>query len=153
MQLLLCSQLKKSIERKHNLEEKDADGYKQSLVKCKLNKKEYYLVLDTGASTSVIDKKYKGEFENLKLTGYDSLQSVHNTDEIVSVFETTLLLEDWLYFCKVIFNESTLWDELTEQYNLEIPVIGVLGYDFLQKYQCLIDLRRKQLITNIEEND
>lgn len=142
---ILCSQALSSITRKHKIEEYETDGNRIPLIKCKLKGKEYYLLIDTGASVCTIGTDYQNLFD-LKEIGKDSIDTIHGT-EIVSVYETSIILEEWLYFVKVMFNETTLWDNLTEYYQLDLPLIGVLGYDFLSKAKAVLDFRRKQLTT------
>jgi hypothetical protein len=143
---ILCSQALTSNERKHKIEEFQQDGNRIPLIKCRIKGKEYYLLIDTGASVCTIGTDYQNLFD-LKEIGTDSIDTIHGT-EIVSVYETSIILEEWLYFVKIMFNETNLWENLTEYYQLDLPLIGVLGYDFLSKYQTVLDFRRKQLITN-----
>lgn len=142
---ILCSQALSSITRKHKIEEYETDGNRVPLIKCKIKDKEYYLLIDTGASVCTMGADYQKLFD-LKEIGKDSIDTIHGT-EIVSVYETSIILEDWLYFVKVMFNETKLWENLTEYYQLDLPLIGVLGYDFLSKAQAVLDFRRKQLTT------
>lgn len=142
---ILCSQALTSNERKHKIEEYETDGNRVPLIKCKIKGKEYYLLIDTGASVCTIGADYQNLFD-LKEIGKDSIDTIHGT-EIVSVYETSIILEEWLYFVKVMFNETNLWDNLTEYYQLDLPLIGVLGYDFLSKAKAVLDFRRKQLTT------
>ncbi len=142
---ILCSQALSSITRKHKIEEYETDGNRIPLIKCKIKGKEYYLLIDTGASVCTIGADYQNLFD-LKEIGKDSIDTIHGT-EIVSVYETSIILEEWLYFVKIMFNETNLWENLTEYYQLDLPLIGVLGYDFLSKAQTVLDFRRKQLTT------
>ena len=142
---ILCSQALSSITRKHKIEEYETDGNRVPLIKCKIKGEEYYLLIDTGASVCTIGADYQNLFD-LKEVGKDSIDTIHGT-EIVSVYETSIILEEWLYFVKIMFNETNLWENLTEYYQLDLPLIGVLGYDFLSKAKAVLDFRRKQLTT------
>ena len=81
---ILCSQALTSITRKHKIEEYETDGNRIPLIKCKLKGKEYYLLIDTGASVCTIGTDYQNLFD-LKEIGTDSIDTIHGT-EIVSVY-------------------------------------------------------------------
>lgn len=57
---------------------------------------------------------------------------------------------------KIIINESTLIpfskNNPHQVYicNLDIDFDGPLGMDFLEHYECIVDLRNRQLITNVK---
>lgn len=112
----------------------------------RINKKDYKVMLDSGASTSVFDisvlKEFKKECE-LKLVNTDELVTGFGDTQDVEIYEIPLMISDRLYFTDVAFANLGLTDYLQEGYNLKL--IGVLGMDFFMKYKCILNFYEKKL--------
>lgn len=113
----------------------------------RINKKDYKIMLDSGASTSVFDisvlKEFKKECE-LKLVNTDELVTgFGDTQQDIEIYEIPLMINDRLYFTDVAFANLGLTDYLQDEYNLKL--IGVLGMDFFMKYKCILNFYEKKL--------
>lgn len=113
----------------------------------RINKKDYKIMLDSGASTSVFDisvlKELKKECE-LELVNTDELVTgFGDTQQDIEIYEIPLMINDRLYFTDVAFANLGLTDYLQDEYNLKL--IGVLGMDFFMKYKCILNFYEKKL--------
>ena len=127
--------------------EMDGDGY-HLLVKCKINKlKNCNLVIDTGASKTVFDKSAL----------FDSVEILENDEELKSAGINADFMES--FFCNIksfaiedfkIKNfQSVLIDlsNINELYQKTIKkkLTGLIGGEFLMKYNAVIDYKKKIL--------
>lgn len=92
-------------------------------------------MIDTGAGISIFKtktaEKYNTRFpENVKIQGI--------TDQKLTISESTL----------IPFTDGD--PHKVYIYDLDIEFDGILGLDFLEHYNCVIDLNNKQLITNFK---
>lgn len=108
----------------------------------KVNKVSYLLILDTGAEVSCISSKFSTLFPSKKFKEKNIIESCHG-QESVSIYEVPLLLDEWLFFTDVAIIDGEVFDEIEVN---TIPVIGVLGLDFLLKYKAFIDFKNLDII-------
>jgi len=125
----------------------DADGY-HLMVKVKINGKAANLILDTGASKTVLDKTRVAKFvKESDFKTHDKLSSGLGTNTMES--QTTVLK-------KLTIGEVEMKDYITvlldlshvnasyEQIGLK-QVEGVLGSDILMQHKAVIDYEKKVL--------
>ena len=95
----------------------------------------YNLLIDTGAGISIFKENVAQKFphrspENVTIQGI--------TDQKLLISESTLVPFALNNPHKVFI------------YNLDIDFDGILGLDFLEHYECVIDLKNKELKTNFK---
>ncbi|MGN5953061.1 retropepsin-like aspartic protease [Sphingobacterium lactis] len=128
-----------------------ADGY-HIITEVTLFDKTFKLVIDTGASKTVLDKTTLLEsgiaedtFENT-----DILSTGLGTNSMESFMLTIpeIRLHDWQIknFTVAVLDLSSI-NFAYNQIGLE-PVIGVLGGDILQQYGAIIDYKKQTLTLN-----
>ena len=96
---------------------------------------KFKLLIDTGAGISIFKEDIAKNFPQ-RFTENVSIQGI--TNEKLHIKESTL----------VPFNAKNPHKVFI--YNLDIEFDGILGLDFLEHYQCIIDLNTKELITNFK---
>lgn len=122
----------------------------------RINNKDYKVMLDSGASTSVFDisvlKEFKKECE-LELVNTDEMVTGFGDTQDVEIYNLPLIINDRLYFTDIAFANLGLTNHLQETYNLKL--IGVLGMDFFIKYKCILNFYDKKLygIFNNKNNE
>lgn len=117
-------------------------------VKAKLGKHSMRLLIDTGASKTVIDKKYLTEnFPELVLEANEQLTTGVGTNSIQSEFAAVGLLR--MGKLKLKNYKVAVLDlrHVNETYDMiQLPHIdGVLGCDVLVDYHAVIDLDKSEL--------
>lgn len=128
-----------------------ADGY-HIITEVRLFDKTFKLVIDTGASKTVLDKTTllesgiaEDNFENT-----DILSTGLGTNSMESFMLTIpeIKLHDWNIknFTVAVLDLSSI-NFAYNQIGLE-PVIGVLGGDILQQYGAIIDYKKQTLTLN-----
>jgi len=128
-----------------------ADGY-HIITEVTLFDKTFKLVIDTGASKTVLDKTTllesgiaEDNFENT-----DILSTGLGTNSMESFMLTIpeIKLHDWKIknFTVAVLDLSSI-NFAYSQIGLE-PVIGVLGGDILQQYGAIIDYKKQTLTLN-----
>ncbi|MDF2435663.1 MAG: putative aspartyl protease [Bacteroidota bacterium] len=123
----------------------DAEGF-HLMLKVKINGKTAQLIIDTGASKTVLDKsrvsKYVKE-SDFKI--HDKLSSGLGTNTMES---HTTILKKLLMGDLLVLDYTTVLLDLShvnssyQQIGLK-PVEGVLGSDILLKYNAVIDYEKK----------
>ena len=98
--------------------------------------KRYKLLIDTGAGISVF-KDYVAEDFKQRFSENIVVQGI--TDQKILIQESTLIPFNINNPCKVYI------------YNLDIEFDGILGLDFLEHYECIIDLKSNLLKTNFKD--
>lgn len=96
---------------------------------------KFKLLIDTGAGISVFKKNTAQNFrtrspENVTIQGITN-QKLHITESTLVPFKAGDPLKVFIY-------------------DLDIEFDGILGLDFLEHYECVIDLKSKQLVTNFK---
>ncbi len=128
-----------------------ADGF-HIITEAELLGKKFKMVIDTGASKTVLDKTTLLQAgiseDNLEIT--DVLSTGLGTNTMESFFLTIpdLKLADWhgKRIHVAVLDLSSI-NYAYQQIGLE-PVIGVLGGDILQKYGAIIDYKRQIIQLN-----
>jgi len=111
-------------------------------IKAQVQKNIYLLILDTGAEVSCISSKFQHLFPSKKFKGGDIIESCHG-QESVNIYEVPLILNEWLFFTDVAIIDGEIFDDIEVN---TLPVIGVLGLDFLLKYKAFIDFKNLDII-------
>jgi len=120
------------------------------LIKGMINDEEGYLLVDTGASKTVIDSEYfsdlgKLETEEKAIIFNQGIQDVIVCQTKVNRIEIEgLVISDYL----VRILDLSYFSNFFGNYK----IIGVLGLDVLRKYAILLDYEREELIFNPKEN-
>lgn len=120
------------------------DGY-HLLMKMHINRKVAYVIIDTGASTTVFDKKKIQKFvTEKKFEKHDNLSTGLGSNKIKSEFTT---LKNVKIGDLKITNYNTIIMDLThvnqsyDQLGIK-HVDGIVGNDILLKYKAIIDYNK-----------
>lgn len=125
----------------------DSDGY-HLMIKAKINGKAASLIVDTGASKTVLDRTRVSKFvKESDFKTHDKLSSGLGTNTMES--QTTVLKKLKIGELEITDYTTVLLDlshvnASYEQIGLK-QVEGVLGSDILLKYKALIDYEKKVL--------
>lgn len=128
-----------------------ADGY-HIITEVRLFDKTFKLVIDTGASKTVLDKTTLLESgiaeDNFENTDILSTGLGTNSMESFMLIIPEIKLHDWNIknFTVAVLDLSSI-NFAYNQIGLE-PVIGVLGGDILQQYGAIIDYKKQTLTLN-----
>lgn len=106
-------------------------------VKTQVQENTYLLILDTGAEVSCISSKFQHLFPSKKFKEGDIVESCHG-QESVNIYEIPLMIDEWLFFTDVAIINGKVFDDIEVN---TLPVIGILGLDFLLKYKAFIDFK------------
>lgn len=131
----------------------DNEGF-HLLIKVKINNKNAYLIIDTGASKTVLDKGRIGKYVSEKEFGiHDKLSSGLGTNTMESHFTTIKKIkigEIELLNYKAVLLDLSHVNNSYEQVGFK-PIEGVLGSDILLQYKAVIDYERKILKLNFRK--
>ncbi len=123
------------------------DGF-HVFIPAKIGRTKLRLLLDTGASKTVLDKSFLTEhFKDLPLNTSEQLTTGLGANNIESHF--TEISDLRIGKMKIKYYTSHILDlsQVNETYRqIDMPVInGVIGCDLLLKYKATINLRKKTL--------
>ncbi|MBR9832636.1 hypothetical protein GYB57_10865 [bacterium] len=118
------------------------------LVKVEVNSFRVNLVLDTGASKSVLDSNSIDLF---------LVDQIHDTDEESTSIGNTTLRSQKALIEELKFGGITLWNKMVNVLDLSnvihvyeslsLPLIhGILGADLLQEMNAVVDFKNKTLM-------
>ena len=118
------------------------------LVKVEVNSFRVNLVLDTGASKSVLDSNSIDLF---------LVDQIHDTDEESTSIGNTTLRSQKALIKELKFGGITLWNKMVNVLDLSnvihvyeslnLPLIhGILGADLLQEMNAVVDFKNKTLM-------
>lgn len=118
------------------------------LVKVEVNSFRVNLVLDTGASKSVLDSNSIDLF---------LVDQIHDTDEESTSIGNTTLRSQKALIEELKFGGITLWNKMVNVLDLSnvihvyeslnLPMIhGILGADLLQELNAVVDFKNKTLM-------
>ena len=123
-------------------------GGKHILIECKIESKKAILLIDTGASNSVFDLDYDiFDRKDFSLVS-DEITSSGFNSTIDEIFVGNIQSLKISRFSTAIENAIfTSLDHINKLYNkIDLPKInGILGCDFLLKYNAVIDFSKKML--------
>ena len=119
------------------------------LVKGKINEEEAYLLIDTGASKTVINSEHFSSLERLEIEekaiifnqGIKDVIAYQTKVDLIEI--ENLVIKDYL----VRILDLSYFSNFFEEHK----IIGVLGLDVLRNYAILIDYEKKELIFNPKE--
>lgn len=125
----------------------DGEGY-HLMIKAYVNKKVANLIIDTGASKTVFDKKRVQKFvSESKIDAHEKLSSglgTSNMESHVVVLKTFKIGEIEMKEYQTVLLDLSHVNQSYEQIGLK-PVEGVLGSDVLLRYNAVIDYEKKLL--------
>ena len=103
-------------------------------IKITLNNKKAYLLIDTGASKSLLDISQANDFNfNYYLIAKDRYIGIGGEQDIFAIYNYNI---NELF---IPFLGTNLNDVNTYFKKDGIPIVGVLGADFMEKYKTKID--------------
>lgn len=106
-------------------------------IPIKIEDKTVYVMIDTGASDSLIDVEF---FEALKDTykvkDYVEVSTALDTSIIAPVYELQFLCNDFLFFDDFTICNLNILNKLDADFS---PIVGIIGSSFLSKYKAIID--------------
>ena len=122
------------------------------LVKATVNKKNIWLVLDTGASQTILDYHLAEEFSNDKPRHVKAAVSTGVGGESL---KTHFIIVDRFAVGQAVWHDRLL--VLLEMHHInnsyekmgKQKIQGILGGDFLNLFQAIIDYKNKQLILTL----
>lgn len=120
------------------------DGY-HWLVKCIVNNAEYWLVVDTGATRTVIDQSVLGNAEIKNhpqglVIGFGSQTKSIDTTTLSSIWIDGIGLSDFEVAVADLSNLIELYSQMAN-----VKLAGILGCDFLMRNATSINLHRKRI--------
>lgn len=131
-----------------NLEQ---DGF-HPIVKCKLKKKSIWLVIDTGASRTVIDLESLHDFSPIEHDHIEPFAAGINAQQfsvkryvLPSISFSGVKLKNMEIFGSNLSELSKLYEQITG-----IPIHGLLGCDFLVKHKVVLNFKSKELIVKVK---
>ena len=132
-----------------NIVELEEDNYHLMVTTVFQDSEEGTWVIDTGASKTVFDKSLEGYFTELETENFGEMQSAGLGEETIDtqVGEIpSLKLGDFVIEkLKVALIDLTHINNLYEKYT-DIKIYGLIGSDFLYKYNAVINYQTKELI-------
>ncbi len=134
-----------------NLEQ---DGF-HPLVKCKINKKTIWLVVDTGASRTVLDLDCLKDISPIENDHIEPFAAGISAQQFsVKRFVLPCITFSGTKFKNMEVFGSNL-SELSKLYEqlAGIPIHGLLGCDFLIKYQAVLNFKSKELVVKVKSKN
>lgn len=129
-----------------------ADGY-HWLVDCTLNGQRYWLIIDTGATRSVIDQSVLGDAEVTNhpqglVIGFGS-----QTDSIstATIKQITIGGIDYNDFDVAVADLSNLIGSYTDMANAKLA--GILGCDFLMQNTSSINIQQRRIYLKLTKGE
>ncbi len=129
----------------------DQSGY-HLLIKAAVNNKKVWLVLDTGASQTILDYHLADDFSKDKPThikaavstgvGGESLKTHFITIDRFAVGEAAW--QNRIFVLLEMHHINNSYEKIGKQ-----KIQGILGGDFLNLFQAIIDYKNKQLILTL----
>ena len=109
-------------------------------IQITLNNKKAYLLIDTGASKSLLDISQANEFNfNYYLIAKDQYIGIGGEQDIFAIYNYTIS-ELFIPFLGTNLNDVNTYFKKDN-----IPIIGVLGADFMEKFKTKIDFNTNKL--------
>jgi predicted aspartyl protease len=120
------------------------DGY-HWVVECSVNKADYWLVVDTGATRTVIDRSVLGEVKVKNhpqglVIGYGSQTNSIDTTTLSSVWIGGIEFTDFEVAVADLSNLIELYSQMAN-----VKLAGILGCDFLMRNATSINIHRKRI--------
>jgi predicted aspartyl protease len=131
-----------------NLEQ---DGF-HPLVKCKLKKKTIWLVVDTGASRTVIDLESLNDFSPFESEHIEPFAAGINAQQFAvkryilpNISFSGIKFKNMEVFGSNLSELSKLYEQLAG-----MPIHGLLGCDFLVKHKVVLNFKTKELLFKVK---
>ncbi|HDP75915.1 MAG TPA: hypothetical protein ENN49_08605 [Bacteroidales bacterium] len=120
------------------------DGY-HWLVECVLNNAYYWLLVDTGATRTVIDRSVLGDIEVKNhpqglVIGFGSQTNSIDTATLRSVWIGGIEFPDFEVAVADLSNLIELYSQMAK-----VKLAGILGCDFLMRNATSINIQRKRI--------
>lgn len=122
------------------------------VVKCKINKKNIWLVVDTGASRTVLDLDCLQDFSPIESDHIEPFAAGINAQQ----FSVKRFLLPCINFSGAKFKNIEVFgsnlSELSKLYKqlAGIPIHGLLGCDFLVKHKVVLNFKAKELLVKVK---
>jgi predicted aspartyl protease len=119
------------------------------LIKVKLNKKVSTLVLDTGASQTVLDyhvtskisKNKAKQLDNASSTGVGGEQLTSHLIQVEQFKIGDIIIKDMPFVLLDLQHVNAQYEKIGKQH-----VQGVLGSDILNEFDAVIDFKKSELV-------
>lgn len=138
-----------------NIIELEEDNYHLMVNSVFQDKTEGAWVIDTGASKTVFDKSLSGYFTELDLENHGEIQSAglgeETIDTVVGEIPALRINEFRVENLRVALIDLTHINKLYEKYT-DIKIFGLIGSDFLYKYNAVINYQAKELILSVNNS-
>ena len=119
------------------------------LVKLTVNGKQANFIVDTGASVSVIDKRQASKYQFRCFDNMDqgSMNSMAGISSLIHTSKIELRHQNYR-FRHVRFYASDMNYINRFMKERHVYILGILGADFLQQNQAVIDYKNKRIVLN-----
>jgi len=146
--LLLILLLTSCVSTKHtfyyNYSMNIIESKNMHFIKITLNNKKAYLLIDTGASKSLLDVSQAKEFNfNYYLIAKDRYIGIGGEQDIFAIYNYNIS-ELFIPFLGTNLNDVNTYFKKDN-----IPIVGVLGADFMEKFKTKIDFDTNKLYYTI----
>lgn len=131
---LLLYQCKGSLEKEIPF----SDISKVPLVQTNLNNKSCYLMIDTGASISILDINQKKDYNFKVLKNSNFVLGVGGKSNYYNLENVILKLDTTFYNTDFKGNDMSVLVN-TIKLNTGIKIVGILGSDFFKQNEVIID--------------
>lgn len=131
---LLLYQCKGSLEKEIPF----SDISKVPLVQTNLNNKSCYLMIDTGASISILDINQKKDYNFKVLKNSNFVLGVGGKSNYYNLENINLKLDTTFYNVDFKGNDMNVLVNTIEN-NTGIKIVGILGSDFFKQNEIIID--------------
>lgn len=108
------------------------------------NSKKFNFLVDTGANLSLLNLVYMEEFEYEELNAKGTIFGMEGNVQSVTYVRVILhRREDSFLNTFQVVDLSTAFGKVNEEYGIEVH--GILGNDFLIKYNCIINYPKSSI--------
>lgn len=144
----LFKKIKSFIKRKKK-EVKIAINKNIPYVEVLLGNKKYKLLIDTGASTTILDSSLYEEIRDfhkgdLTKVGEDTIVTGFGESRSIDIYDIPIIINDRLYFQNVLFTKLEVLDTIEEETSIKLK--GILGCDFFIENSAIINFYNEKII-------
>jgi len=119
------------------------------MIKCQLNGKPAYFLIDTGASFTVLHSKLAKSysFDVLERKGLQTIGFGGSTSAIQITIGADIEFKNKKLFMGYLAQDLSKMIRLIQS-SSKIRIAGIIGTDLLKRYGCRVDFRNKLLVFN-----